>query len=76
MFELNNCRTSLTVSGLGSRILRISDLAPLGNTAGNEYSALSICIKEKRPSYRNYTFHKMLCLRKNVLDTKNTYAID
>jgi hypothetical protein len=33
-------------------------LAPFGNTAGNEYSALSICVKEKRPGYRNYTFNK------------------
>jgi hypothetical protein len=55
-------------------------LAPFGNTAGNEYSALSICVKEKRPGYRNYTFNKNVVSKKkksghqeHILPLKNIY---
>ena len=57
-YQLNGCRSLLTVSGFGSTILRISDFAPAENQAGNEYSALSICMKKKRDGYIKLTLQQ------------------
>jgi hypothetical protein len=50
----------LTFSGFGSKILCIKDLAPTGNQAGHENSALSIC-KEVRKKKKSTPLDYVVC---------------